>query len=222
MLHKFSPLPANRDLPWRAEDVLPRALVAGESAGQLTTAGAALLGDLLPAGIPLAPPEGDAGTGMAAANAVAPASGNVSAGTSIFSMVVLDKPLSGVYPEIDMVTYTGKFHACPALFCNSNAGNWHGYSAKENVRISRLTGHGGLFKTPVVGQRFLAAAVNSPVWLMKTAEEGGPYVRRTKKGSLRRESGASEVRFGYLYMGKRFRDRSGSRHDGYKAERCFL
>lgn len=104
MLHKFSPLPANRDLPWRVEDVLPRALVAGESAGQLTTAGAALLGDLLPAGIPLAPPEGDAGTGMAAANAVAPASGNVSAGTSIFSMVVLDKPLSGVYPEIDMVT----------------------------------------------------------------------------------------------------------------------
>ncbi|MDO4571727.1 MAG: FGGY-family carbohydrate kinase, partial [Clostridia bacterium] len=91
---------------WRILDILPRVLPAGAPAGRLTEAGARLLdpdGELR-AGIPLCPPEGDAGTGMAATNSVAPRTGNVSAGTSIFAMIVLDKPLSGCYPELDMVT----------------------------------------------------------------------------------------------------------------------
>ena len=78
--------------------------MAGQAAGKLTQAGRTFLEGLLPAGIPFCPPEGDAGTGMTATNAVAPRTGNVSAGTSIFAMVVLEKPLSKVYQEIDMVT----------------------------------------------------------------------------------------------------------------------
>ncbi|MDR0405293.1 MAG: ATPase, partial [Clostridiales bacterium] len=89
-----------------AAALFPRVLTAGEPAGTLTERGAALLdpsGTLKP-GIPLCPPEGDAGTGMAATNSVSPRMGNVSAGTSAFAMVVLERPLSRVYPEIDMVT----------------------------------------------------------------------------------------------------------------------
>ena len=104
MVEKFDALAAERNLPWRLEELLPRVLTAGQEAGRLTPAGAALLEGLLPAGIPFAPPEGDAGTGMTATNAVAPRTGNVSAGTSIFSMVVLEKPLKRVYEEIDLVT----------------------------------------------------------------------------------------------------------------------
>lgn len=212
----------------------------------------------------MAPPEGDAGTGMTATNAVAPRTGNVSAGTSIFSMVVLEKNLSKVYEEIDMVTTpTGKpvamvhcnnctndtnawvgvlketaalFGATPStgelytklyqhslegdadcggvLVCNYMAGEGvthmdagrplvarrpdsaftlanffraQLYStmatlkigmdilAEEHVAIDSLTGHGGLFKTPVVGQKYMAAACNAPVTCMETAGEGGPY-----------------------------------------------
>jgi len=109
MMEKFSYLVGDRMLPWRLEDILPQILVAGENAGVLTEGGAELLDGLLPAGIPFAPAEGDAGTGMTTTNAVAPRTGNVSAGTSIFSMVVLEKPLKKVYEEIDMVTTpTGK------------------------------------------------------------------------------------------------------------------
>ena len=104
MVEKFDALAAERNLPWRLEELLPRVLTAGQEAGRLTPAGAGLLEGLLPAGIPFAPPEGDAGTGMTATNAVAPRTGNVSAGTSIFSMVVLEKPLKRVYEEIDLVT----------------------------------------------------------------------------------------------------------------------
>ena len=92
--------------PWKLRDILPRVLPAGVPAGHLSEAGALLLdpsGDL-EAGCLLCPPEGDAGTGMAATNSVSPRTGNVSAGTSIFSMIVLEKPLSKVYPEIDVVT----------------------------------------------------------------------------------------------------------------------
>ena len=88
MLAKFSALPKVEALPWKLEDLLPKVLTAGESAGMLTESGAALLDGLLVPGIPFAPAEGDAGTGMTATNAVAPRTGNVSAGTSIFSMVV--------------------------------------------------------------------------------------------------------------------------------------
>ncbi len=76
----------------------------GENAGFLTETGAARIDNLLPAGTPFVPAEGDAGTGMTATNTMAPGTGNVSAGTSIFTMVVLEKPLSQVYEEIDMVT----------------------------------------------------------------------------------------------------------------------
>ena len=98
-------------LPYTLRDILPTVLCAGENAGVLTPEGAKMLDPtgVLQAGIPLCPPEGDAGTGMAATNSVSPRTGNVSAGTSVFSMVVLEKPLSKVYPEIDVATTpTGK------------------------------------------------------------------------------------------------------------------
>ena len=265
MLKKFDHLVSNHSLPWEhLTDILPGVLMAGEEAGKLTESGAALIDNLLPIGIPFAPAEGDAGTGMTATNAVAPRTGNVSAGTSIFSMVVLEKPLKKVYEEIDLVTTpTGKpvamvhcnnctndsnawvsvlketaelFGATPGngevytnlykkslegdpdcggiLVCNYMAGegvthldegrpmvvrkpdskftlaNFFRASlystmstlkigmdilAKENVAIDSLTGHGGLFKTPVVGQKYMAAACNAPVTCMETAGEGGPY-----------------------------------------------
>ena len=110
MLEKYDRLVSGRSLPWtHLTDILPDVLMAGENAGGLTESGAALIDNLLPVGIPFAPAEGDAGTGMTASNAVAPKVGNVSAGTSIFSMVVLEKPLKEVYREIDLVaTPTGK------------------------------------------------------------------------------------------------------------------
>lgn len=264
MMKKFDQLVADRNLPWTLSDVLPSVLMAGEKAGALTENGAALLDNLLPVGIPFAPAEGDAGTGMTATNAVAPRTGNVSAGTSIFSMVVLERPLKHVYEEIDLVTTpTGKpvamvhcnnctndmnawvgvlketaqlFGADPdsgelytklyqkslegdpdcggVLVCNYMAGEGvthmdegrpmvirrpdskftlaiflrsQLYStmstlkigmdilAEEHVAIDSLTGHGGLFKTPVVGQKYMAAACNAPVTCMETAGEGGPY-----------------------------------------------
>ena len=262
MLQKFEKLTENQ--PWSIRDILPGVLMAGDDAGSLTESGAALLDNLLAPGIPFAPAEGDAGTGMTATNAVAPRTGNVSAGTSIFSMVVLEKPLAKVYEEIDLVTTpTGKavamvhcnnctndsnawvsvlketanlLGADPStgevytklyekslegdpdcggvLVCNYMAGegvthldegrpmvvrrpdskftlaNFFRatlYStmstlkigmdilAKENVAIDSLTGHGGLFKTPLVGQKYMAAACNAPVTCMQTAGEGGPY-----------------------------------------------
>ena len=262
MLRKFESL--TQDQPWNIRELLPSVLPAGATAGCLTESGAALLDGILTPGVPFAPAEGDAGTGMTATNAVAPRTGNVSAGTSIFSMVVLERPLQQIYEEIDLVTTpTGKpvamvhcnnctndsnawvsllketaqlFAADPAdgelytklyqkslegepdcggiLVCNYLAGegvthldegrplvvrrpdsrftlaNFFRatlYStmstlkigmdilAKENVAIDSLTGHGGLFKTPLVGQRYLAAACNAPVTCMTTAGEGGPY-----------------------------------------------
>ena len=264
MLEKFNALIADRKLPWTLQDILPQVLTAGQPAGVLTQEGAQRLSGLLPAGIPFAPAEGDAGTGMAATNAVAPRTGNVSAGTSIFSMVVLERPLKRVYPEIDLVTtptgapvamvhcnnctgdtnaWAGVLGEAAALFgaapsagelftrlyekslegdpdcggvvvCNYLAGEGvthmdagrplvarlpgasftlanflraQLYSplatlktgmellAREQVRIDSLIGHGGLFKTPGVGQSYLAAACNAPVTCMETAGEGGPY-----------------------------------------------
>ena len=246
--------------------ILPKVLVAGEDAGTLTEDGAKFLdpaGDLK-AGIPIAPCEGDAGTGMVATNSVRVYTGNVSAGTSDFAMVVVDHDL-GVHREIDMVTtpagapvamvhcnnctsdinawvnlfdqfaelfgaqiskndlYTKLFQValkgdpdCGGLLsynyfsgegvtdldegrplfartpnCNFTLANFmrtHLLSAlatlkigmdilqgAENVRIDKLYGHGGFFKTPEVGQKMLSAAVNAPVSVMETAGEGGPY-----------------------------------------------
>ena len=106
MIDKFDELVAPYGFSWKLRDILPKALVAGEDAGVLTEEGAKLLdvtGKLKP-GIPMCPPEGDAGTGMVATNSVAVRTGNVSAGTSVFAMIVLEKELSRPYKEIDMVT----------------------------------------------------------------------------------------------------------------------
>ena len=279
MVEKFDALAAERNLPWRLEELLPRVLTAGQEAGRLTPAGAGLLEGLLPVGIPFAPPEGDAGTGMTATNAVAPRTGNVSAGTSIFSMVVLEKPLKRVYEEIDLVTtpagapvamvhcnnctndtnawvgvlgeaarlfganpsagelyqklYEKSLEGAPdcggVLVCNYLAGEGVTHLdagrplvvrrpdsafnlanffraqlyatmatlkigmdilAEEGVAIDSLTGHGGLFKTPGVGQRYMAAACNAPVTCMDTAGEGGPYgMALLAAYLLRREEG---------------------------------
>ena len=264
MVSKFEALIADRNLPWKLTDILPKVLVAGENAGYLTESGAEKLDGLLLPGIPFAPPEGDAETGMTATNAVAPRTGNVSAGTSIFSMIVLEKPLQKVYEEIDLITTpTGRLVAmvhgnnCTndsnawvgvlkeaaqllgadpstgevftklyqkslegdpdcggVLVCNYMAGEGVTHFdkgrpmvvrrpdskftlanffratlyatmatlkigmdilAQEHVAIDSLTGHGGLFKTPVVGQKYMAAACNAPVTCMETAGEGGPY-----------------------------------------------
>lgn len=106
MIEKFDNLISPKNLPWKLADILPEVLLAGEDAGVLTEKGAKLLdptGTLKP-GTPLCPPEGDAGTGMVATNSVAKRTGNVSAGTSVFAMIVLEKALSKAYSEIDLVT----------------------------------------------------------------------------------------------------------------------
>ena len=119
LMAKFDDLIKDKNLPWKLADIIPAAVLAGEDAGVLTEEGARLLDPSgnLEAGIPVAPPEGDAGTGMVATNSVA-RTGNVSAGTSIFAMIVLERPLKGVYPEIDIVTTpTGKMVAM--VHCNN-------------------------------------------------------------------------------------------------------
>ena len=264
MLDKFDALIEKYGFAWRIRDVLPGVLTAGERAGTLLESGSAYVGGLLPAGIPFCPPEGDAGTGMTATNAVAPRTGNVSAGTSIFAMVVLEHALRQVYSEIDMVTTpTGKPVAM--VHCNNCTNDMNAWVALlgetarlfgtevsmgdlftklyqkslegdadcsgvltynymagegvthldegrpmivrrpdsrftlanflrsqlyatmatlkigmdilagEQVAIDSLTGHGGLFKTPIVGQRYMAAACRAPVTCMASAGEGGPY-----------------------------------------------
>jgi sugar (pentulose or hexulose) kinase len=119
MLRQFNERLAAENIPCKLQDILPKVLLAGEAAGVLTGEGAKLLDPTgkLQAGIPLCPPEGDAGTGMVATNSVAERTGNVSAGTSVFAMIVLEKALSKLYPEIDMVTTpTGK----PVAMVHSN------------------------------------------------------------------------------------------------------
>ena len=266
MLQKFNTMAAAKGYAVDLNALLPEVLPAGADAGTLTEAGARLLDPAgnLQAGISLCPPEGDAGTGMAATNSVAPRTGNVSAGTSIFAMVVLEKALSKVYPEIDMVTtpagdpvamvhcnnctsdlnawvellaqnaelcgakvnkgelftklfnlslqgapdcggvipvnyYSGEgvthFDAGrPMLlrgpesdFSLANLMRANIYSAfatlaigldilnEEHVALDTLLGHGGLFKTPGVAQRYLAAAAHTAVTCTETAGEGGPY-----------------------------------------------
>lgn len=106
MVDKFDALVSGEGFSWKLRDILPKVMLAGEDAGALTPEGAALLdiSGSLQAGIPVCPPEGDAGTGMAATNSVGVRTGNISAGTSVFAMIVLEKELSKVYPEIDLVT----------------------------------------------------------------------------------------------------------------------
>ena len=267
MVEKFDSLIADKGFGWKLEDILPKILVAGEKAGVLSEEGAKRL-DIsgnLKAGAPLCPPEGDAGTGMVATNAVKQRTGNVSAGTSSFSMIVLEKELSKPYEMIDMVTTpdgslvamvhcnncTSDLNAWVGLFreytellgvpvdmneifgklynnalngdpdcgglvsynyfsgepitgltegrplfvrsvnnrfnlANFMRANLHAAVAclkigndilfnDEKIKVDRITGHGGLFKTPGVGQRILAAALNSPISVMETAGEGGAW-----------------------------------------------
>ena len=267
MVAKFDKLIAPNQYSWTLQDILPKVLSAGESAGVLTPEGSKRLdaSGHLKAGIPVCPPEGDAGTGMVATNAVKQRTGNVSAGTSSFSMIVLEKELSKPYEMIDMVTtpdgslvamvhcnnctsdlnawvnlfkeyqellgipvdmneiysklynialtgdtdcggllsynyisgepVTGLAEGRP-LFVRSandkfNLANFmrsHLYASvgvlkigndilfnEEKIKVDRITGHGGLFKTKGVGQRILAAAINSPISVMETAGEGGAW-----------------------------------------------
>ncbi len=267
MLEKFDEMVADKELGWKIKDILPKVLDAGEGAGTLTVEGATLLdpSGILAAGAIMCPPEGDAGTGMAATGSVSERTGNVSAGTSIFAMIVLEKPLSRVYPEIDMVTTpagkpvamvhcnncTTDLDAWAKMFAqlleavganvskaalydelyfaalkgeNDGGGlmayNYHAgepitgleagrllvvrspddeftlanfmrtmiYSTmatlrlgmdilteNEQVRLTQLMGHGGLFKTEGVGQRLMAGALNVPVAVMDSAGEGGAW-----------------------------------------------
>lgn len=267
MMDKFQNIIDPYGFPWKLADILPRVLVAGEEAGALTPEGARRLDPSghLRAGVPLCPPEGDAGTGMTATNSVKQRTGNVSAGTSSFSMIVLEHNLSKPYPSIDIVTtpdgspvamvhcnnctsdinawvnifkdyieltgqkadmgelFTNLFKValkgdpdCGGLvtynyisgepvtdladgrplvvrsandkftLANFMRANLYGAVAvlkigndillkDEKVNVDRITGHGGFFTTPVVGQKILAAALNSPISVMKTAGEGGPW-----------------------------------------------
>ncbi|MGM0369010.1 MAG: xylulokinase [Bacillota bacterium] len=267
MLNQFNQLIADYDFSWNLEDVLPTTLTAGEDAGRLTEEGASLLdtSGQLEAGSLMCPPEGDAGTGMVATNSVAERTGNVSAGTSIFAMVVLEQELKEAHPELDLVTTpSGKLVAMAhSNNCASNLDSWinifkevttslgfkvdmdtlyetlynkalegdkdcggllaYGYLSgehitdfeegrplfarssdsnfnlanfmrvnlqsalgamkmgmdillkEENVKLDKMLGHGGLFKTKGVAQRFMAAAVDAPVAVMETAGEGGAW-----------------------------------------------
>ena len=120
MVDQFDGLDVMKEYSWKLRDILPEVLTAGEEAGTLTEEGAALLdtSGLLKPGILLCPPEGDAGTGMTATNSVKVRTGNVSAGTSVFAMVVLEKELSRVYPEIDLVT-TPSGNLVGMVHCNN-------------------------------------------------------------------------------------------------------
>jgi len=140
-------------------DLLPRVLVAGEAAGSLTAEGAALLdpSGTVAAGIPFCAPEGDAGTGMVATNAVAPRTGNVSAGTSIFAMVVLERPLQSVHHELDLVT-TPSGDAVAMVHCNNGAselGAWAGlfgrFAAAAGVPVDSDAVFDVLFREALAG-----------------------------------------------------------------------
>ena len=267
MVEKFNEKVAEKGYSWKLEEIFPEVLSAGDAAGVLTEEGAKLLDTTgtLEAGVPVCPPEGDAGTGMTATNSIAKRTGNVSAGTSVFAMVVLEKELSKVYKEIDMVTtptgspvamvhcnnctsdlnawvglfkefaeafgievdmnklfgtlynkalegekdcggllaynyFSGEhitgFEAGRPLFARTpdsklslaNFMRVHLYTAlgalktgldillkEENVKLDKILGHGGLFKTKGVGQKIMAGAVGVPVSVMETAGEGGAW-----------------------------------------------
>jgi sugar (pentulose or hexulose) kinase len=150
MIEQFNKQLEAENLPWKIQDILPKVLAAGDAAGVLTEEGARLLDPTgqLPAGIPLCPPEGDAGTGMVATNSVAERTGNVSAGTSVFAMIVLEKALSRVYPEIDMVTTpTGKPVAMVhSNNCTSDLNAWIGLFREFTNALGMEVGESRLFE----------------------------------------------------------------------------
>jgi len=159
MVGQFNEQLKAENILWTLEDILPKVLVAGDAAGVLTAEGAKLLdpSGQLQAGVPLCPPEGDAGTGMVATNSVAERTGNVSAGTSVFAMIVLEKALSKLYPEIDMVTTpTGKPVAMVhANNCTSDLNAWvdvfHEFAKTMGVVIGESQLYEMLYKQGLAG-----------------------------------------------------------------------
>jgi len=141
----FDKLVAPNGYKWKIADIMPKVLTAGQKAGQLTPQGAKLLDPTgnLQAGIPLCPPEGDAGTGMVATNSVAPRTGNVSAGTSIFAMLVLAEELSRTHPEIDMVT-TPDGKPVAMVHCNNGTSDLHAWVQLMQEAVATVTGHAPL------------------------------------------------------------------------------
>jgi sugar (pentulose or hexulose) kinase len=151
MTAAFDALAAGEGMPWTLSDILPRILSAGEPAGTLTEDGAKLLdpsGALRP-GIPFCPPEGDAGTGMVATNSVRQRTGNVSAGTSVFAMAVLERPLTKYYPEIDMVT-TPSGDPVAMVHCNnctSDIDAWIRLFGEAAEALGAAFDEGALYRT---------------------------------------------------------------------------
>ena len=161
MLEKFDALDNVKAYPWKLEEILPKVLTAGENAGTLTAEGAKKLdvSGNLEGGIPLAPPEGDAGTGMTATNSVAVRTGNVSAGTSVFAMVVLEKALSAVHEELDLVT-TPSGDAVAMVHCNnctSDLNAWIGlfkeFSEMFGMNIDMNDIYGKLYNNAMTGDK---------------------------------------------------------------------
>jgi sugar (pentulose or hexulose) kinase len=159
-IEQFNECLMQENISWRLQDILPKVLRAGDAAEVLTEEGAKLLDPTgqLTAGIPLCPPEGDAGTGMVATNSVAERTGNVSAGTSVFAMIVLEKALSKLYPEIDMVTTpTGKPVAMVhSNNCTSDLNAWvdlfHEFTRALGVEISESQLYEMLYKQGLMGE----------------------------------------------------------------------
>jgi len=195
MLGKYDACVAPRGFGWRLRALLPRVLNAGEDAGCLTDDGARLLdpsGRLQP-GAPFAPPEGDAGTGMAATNSVAVRTGNVSAGTSVFAMVVLEKPLSKRYPEIDMVT-TPTGRPVAMVHCNnctSDINAWvdtlGGFAAAAGAPVDKGRIYEALFRAAMEGEKDCGGVVNvnclSGEHIIGLSE-GRPMMVRTPEAAL--------------------------------------
>jgi sugar (pentulose or hexulose) kinase len=151
MLSQFDQLLAERGSDVRLAELLPSILLAGEPAGELTDEGALLIdpSGRLPSGIPMCPPEGDAGTGMVATNSVAPRTGNVSAGTSIFAMIVLEHELSRVHRELDLVT-TPAGDLVAMVHCNNGASElnaWVGLFAEFAAALGVEAELGSVFET---------------------------------------------------------------------------
>lgn len=159
MIAQFDELVAEKGFPWKLKDILPKVQTAGEMAGTLTQEGAKLLDPTgtLQAGIPLCPPEGDAGTGMAATNSVAKRTGNVSAGTSVFAMIVLEKELKKVYDAIDLVT-TPDGSLVAMVHCNnctSDLNAWVNlfkeYSEVMGMKVDMNELYGNLYRKALEG-----------------------------------------------------------------------
>ena len=165
MVRKFETLMEPEGYSWKLSGILPQVLTAGEDAGSLTEEGAALLDEsgMIQAGIPLCPPEGDAGTGMTATNSVAVRTGNVSAGTSVFAMVVLEENLKKVHEEIDLVT-TPDGHLVGMVHCNnctSDLNAWVGlfeqFYEMMGQKVDKNTLFGNLYRKAWKGMLTAAA-----------------------------------------------------------------